>query len=119
MIGDTIGITYNAVAKTLVKVNQDGYGAEYYLDDAANLMRFSLIVKHTLPSAKNAGESHMMKLSVTFLDANGNPIRTAVSHGVMKTDTVAQDLVSSQRVQAAFLTAFTTANTNKMLGRES
>lgn len=120
MIGDTIGITYNSVAKTLVKVNQDSYGAEYYLDDASNLMRFALTVKHTIPKKGSPGESHLMKLSVDFLDnVTGAVIRTTSSWGVMRSDVTSQDLVSSQRVQAAFLTAWTSTNTTKMLGRES
>lgn len=120
MIGDTIGITYNAVAKTLVKVNQDFFGAEYYLDDASNNMRFTIQVKHTIPAKGKFGESHLMKLNVDFLDAtSGAIIRSVPVWGVMRTDGNNQDLVSSQRVQAAFLTAYTSGNTTKMLGRES
>lgn len=119
MIGDTIGLTYNAVAKTLNKVNQDNYGAEYFLDDSTNLMRFRITVKHTIPKIGEFPESHLMRLDVDYVDANGQLLRTATSWGVMKTDDATQDLVSSQRVQAAFLTAWTTANTNKLLGRES
>jgi hypothetical protein len=119
MIGDTIPVTYNAVVKTLSKVNQDGYSAEYFLDDSINLMRFYLTVKHTLPSKSNLGESHLMKLLVDYLDATGAIVRKASSWTVMRTDNSAQDMVTSQRVQAALLTATTVANTNKMLGRES
>lgn len=119
MIGDTIGITYNAVAKTLNKINQDNYGADYYLDDSTNLMKFRISVKHTIPAAGKFPESHLMRLDVDFLDALGAVTRTATSWMVMKTDSATQDLVSSQRVQAAALTAWTVGNTNKMLGRES
>lgn len=119
MIGDTIGITYNAVAKTLAKVNQDGYSADYFLDDSANLLRFTMKISHTLPTKTNPGESHLMKLSVEELDASGTVIRTAHSWGVLRTDGAPQSLVLSQRTQAALLTALTVANTNKMLGRES
>lgn len=119
MIGDTIGITYNAVAKTLVKVNQDSYGADYFLDDSSNSLKFYLNVRHTIPSKGKFGESHMMKLIVEYLDGTGAVTRTAESWGVMRTNDNTQDYVSSQRTQAAFLTAWTAANTNKMLGRES
>lgn len=119
MIGDTIAITYNAVVKTLNKINQDNYGAEYFLDDSANLMRFTISVKHTIPAVGKYPESHLMRLDVSYLDAAGLVIRTASSWGVMKTDTAIQDLTSSQRTQAAFLTAWTVTNTNKLLGRES
>lgn len=120
MIGDTIAVTYNAVAKTLVKVNQDSYGSDYFLDDSANLMRFTLTVRHTIPKRGKFQESHLMKLQVEFLDSSTLEVeRTASSWGVIRTDDAIQDLTSSQRTQAAFLTAWTSTNTTKMLGRES
>ncbi len=120
MIGDSIVVVYNTVNKTLKKVNQDFYGAEYYLDDASNLMRFNLFIKHTIPKKGVPGESHLMKLSVDYLDATSGAVtRTASSWGVMRTDLQTQDLVSSQRTQAALLTAWDAATTTKMLGRES
>lgn len=119
MIGDTIGVTYNSVAKTLVKVNQDGYGADYFLDDSANLMKHYIQVRHTIPKRGADKESHMMKYLVEFLDSTGAVVRTSSSWGVMRTDDAIQDLTSSQRVQAAFLTAWTSGNTTKMLGKES
>lgn len=120
MIGDTIGCTYNAVSKTLVKVNQDAYGADYYLDDSTNNMRFSLKIRHTIPARGKFGESHMMRLDVEFLDSTtGAVLRTVSSWDVMLTQDANQNLVDSQRVQAALLTAATATNTTKMLGRES
>ena len=119
MLGDTIGITYNTVAKTLVKVNQDSYGADYFLDDSAVSMKHYLKVRHTIPAKGKFGESHMMRYDVEFLDVTGAVTRTASSWGVMNTLDNTQDLVSSQRVQAAFLTAYTAGNTTKLLGRES
>lgn len=120
MIGDTIGITYNAVAKTLVRVNQDNYGADYFLDDSANQMKYYLKVRHTVPAKGKFGESHMMRLDIEYLDSTtGAVVRTASSWGVMLTQDNTQDLVSSQRLQAALLTALTPTNSTKMLGRES
>lgn len=121
MIGDTIGITYNAVAKTLVKINQDNYGAEYFLDDVATSgIRYTITVKHTIPARGAFGESHVMKLKGEFINGTTGLIdRTCSSWGVLRTDDGIQDLVSSQRLQAAFLTALTSGNTTKMLGRES
>lgn len=119
MIGDTLGLTYNTVAKTLNKVNQDSYGADYYLDDSANLLRFYAKIRHTIPARGKSGESHMLRLDVEHYDSAGVLLRTVSSWGVMATATGTQDYTSSQRCVAAFLTAYTTTNTNKMLGRES
>lgn len=119
MLTDPLVITYNSVSKSLNKINQDSYGSVYYLDDTANLMRFTATVKHTIPAAGKFPESHLMRLDVDFLNSDGSLLRTVSSWGVMKTDTNSQDLVSSQRVQAAFLTAWVVGNTTKLLGRES
>jgi len=120
MIGDSITVTYDGAEKVLKKINQDGYTSEYFLDDGAAHLKHTLWVKHTLPSKKNLGESHMMKYTVDYIDeVAGTIIRSTSSWGVMRTDVAYQDLKSSQDVQAAFMTAYTPANTAKMLGRES
>lgn len=119
MIGDTIGITYNAVAKTLSKVNQDNYGADYYLDDSANLMRFFVKIRHTIPGKNKVGESHMMRLDAETYDASGVLLRTTSSWNVLATSDGIQDFTTSKRLQAALLTAATVTNTDKLLGRES
>nr|UJQ84955.1 MAG: hypothetical protein 2 [Leviviridae sp.] len=119
MIGDTIGITYNAVAKTLVKVNQDNFGADYYYDDSANLMRFFLKIRHTIPARGKSGESHLLRLDVEVYDAGGVLLRTSSAWNVISTGDGVQDFTTSKRVQAALLTAATVTNTDKLLGRES
>lgn len=122
MIGDTIVVTYNAVNKTLVKVNQDSFGSEYYLDDSSNLMRFTLTVNHQFPKKGKTGpESHLMKLSIDFINSTTPSIidRTTNTWAVLRTDGGLQDFTASKRSMAALLTAATVANTDKMLGRES
>jgi hypothetical protein len=118
MIGDTIGITYNAVAKTLRKVNQDNFASDYYLEDSG-LLRFRMKVAHTVPPVGKPGESHVMRRDGEHYDAGGIHLRTSTAWVVMRTDIGIQDLVSSQRIVAALLTAAIPANTDKMLQRES
>lgn len=68
MIGDTTDITFNAVVKTLKKVNQDNFGAQYYLRDGTE--EYTLKVEHVLPTKKNANlESHKISLTVDSFDA--------------------------------------------------
>lgn len=118
MIGDTIGITYNSVAKTLNKVNQDNYGADYYLEDGTE--RYSIAVRHTIPAKGQPGESHMLRLNVEHYDATTNElVRTCSAWTVIRTDDGTQDYTDSQYVMAALLTATTTTNTDKIIGRES
>lgn len=117
MIGDTIGITYNTVAKTLKKVNQDNFGAVYYLEEAT--VRFTLNVKHTIPAKGQPGESHLMRLDIEHYDANGVLLRTSSAWAVIRTDDGAQDATLSGYATAALLTAFTSTNYTKLIGRES
>lgn len=121
MLAEPITITYNAVAKSLSRINQDAYGSTYYLDDTANLMRFTLSVKHVIPKNGSPGESHLIRLDVEHISAaDGTVTRKVSSWNVMKTDISSQDLVASQRCQAALLTLTTlTAQTDKVLGRQS
>lgn len=42
MFSDTITITINAIAKVLNRVNQDGYGSEYFLRETTGSFRLKL-----------------------------------------------------------------------------
>jgi hypothetical protein len=119
MIGDTVAVTYNAIVKTLNKINQDNYGSNYFLDDAANLMKFTLTVKHTIPPKGKFGESHLARLDVDHYDASSVLLRTATAWGVIKTDNGNQDSTSSSRVALALQTFMTSTNIGKLVGRES
>jgi hypothetical protein len=117
MFGDTIGITYNAVAKTLNKVNQDNYGAEYYLEETG--IRYRASVQHTIPKAGQPGESHMFRLDVEHYDGNNVLLRTASSWTVIRTSDAVQDSTSSTRGANALIAFLTPANVTKLTNRES
>jgi hypothetical protein len=120
MIGDTIGLTYNTVAKTLNKINQDGYGAEYYLDDAANNMRFSMSIKHTIPERGKAGESHLVRLDVEQYDsATGEYSHMSSAWCVIKTSDAPQVAADVDYTAQALVDFLTDANIDKVIARES
>lgn len=50
MLGDTISLTHNSVARVLSKINQDNYSSEYLLRTATD--EFRLQVRHSTESAK-------------------------------------------------------------------
>lgn len=116
-LGDPISITYNAVAKNLVKINQDSYGSEYFLDDSTE--RYTLSVKHTIPPKGGAGESHLVRLDVEHYDGSGVLLRTSSAWSVIKTFDGAQDVASSQYTAEALVDFLTDANVAKVVGRES
>lgn len=116
MIGDTIDITYDAVSKTLTKVNQDNFGASYYLEDGDD--RFNLSIKHTIPPKGKSGESHLVRLDVEHYAA-GVLLRTASAWTVIRTDGGIQDSANSTNAVNGLLTALTPTTITKVVGRES
>lgn len=117
MIGDTITLTWNALSKVLNKINQDNYGAEYYLEDGTR--RFTLSVKHTIPAKGKPGESHLVRLDVEVYDANGVLLRTSSAWSVIRTDTGIQDQEESEDAAEALVAFLTAANITKIVGRQS
>lgn len=66
MLGSTLTVTLDGsggTAKTLPLINQDGYGAEYYLDDG--LVTYRAKVRHSKDNVK-AGTQPFDRHSVTF-----------------------------------------------------
>lgn len=66
MLGSTLTVTLDGsggTAKTLPLINQDGYGAEYYLDDS--LVTYRAKVRHSKDNVK-AGTQPFDRHSVTF-----------------------------------------------------
>lgn len=117
MIGDTWDITYNAVTKTLKKVNQDSYGAVYYLDDGT--IRYTLTVKHTIPATGKPGESHMVRLNVDYYDAEGVLLRTNSQWYAIRTDGGIQDSTSLALSTLALAAELDATLLGKIIGRES
>lgn len=52
MFGNTLVLTVNSVAKTLTKINQDGYASEYLLRDTLDSFRAK--IRHTRVTKKGA-----------------------------------------------------------------
>jgi hypothetical protein len=117
MLGNTLGITYNAVTKTLSRVKDDGYTADYYLDDGQQ--KYTLSVKHTVPPRGEPNESHMVRLDVAHYDANGVYLRTASAWSVLKTFDAVQDTVSSTRCANALVGLTDSTFVGKLAVRES
>lgn len=74
MIGDTLTVTYNSVAKTLSKINQDSYSSEYLNRSATE--EFRVKIQNSNESTR-AGvrpfERHRVELTRTEFDAvNGD-----------------------------------------------
>lgn len=114
---DPLSITYNAVSKDLVKVNQDGYGSDYFLDEGT--IKFQASIRHTIPAKGGTGESHMLRLDVLHYDADGVYLRTDSSWSVIKTFDASQDPTELGYCADAQSALITSANAAKLIGREN
>lgn len=123
MLGDTISVTFNTVAKTLNRVRQDGYAAEYFLDDRATSNRtFAMNVKHTIPAARGGdGESHLVRLDVDQYDS-ASPyefLRRTSAWIAIRTDSNTQDQAEAENAAEAVVDFLSDATITKVVGRES
>lgn len=116
-LDDPLALTYNTVAKNLPKINQDNYGAEYFLNDGTN--RFTMTVKHTIPKKGASGESHLARIDVEHDDGNGVLERIASAWLVIRTDVGQQDPDASSYVAQMLVDYLVDANIVKIIGRES
>lgn len=74
MLGDTITVTVNAVAKVLTKINQDGYSAEYLLRESTG--KYSLKIRHSKDKAQANGvqyDRHAADFQYTIFAAGAVP----------------------------------------------
>lgn len=120
MLGDTVSITVNAVAKTLAKINQDGYSSEYYLREATQ--EFRLKVRHSKDRPNGKGvqvDRHNVELTQTiYPDASGLGGKTRRVYGVI-TNEFSDDAVALGYLQSALNGFMTAANVSKFANWES
>jgi hypothetical protein len=123
MFADPAVVTINAVAKNLVKINQDQYSSEYMLREA--LGEYRLTIRNSTRKDKSLGvniDRHTIELKHTIY-----PVAPAVTGFTRKVYTVVEnqqgdtlaDPVNEALGLLAFLSASSGANTTKMLNFES
>jgi hypothetical protein len=114
---DPLQITYNAVTKDLVKVNQDNYVGEYYLDDG--LLRFHSRIAHTIPKGYGGGESHLFRLDLEHLDADYQLERKESVWIATRTDSAMQNTAELTYLVDALTDIMSTGNVTKLLQRQT
>lgn len=81
----TLGITVNAVLKTLNKINQDNYGSEYYLRETTQ--EFRAKIRHSVESAANGAEPferHNLEITQTIFATATDPERIIQVYSVFR-----------------------------------
>lgn len=120
MLGQTVTLTVNAVAKTLNLINQDGYSAEYLLREVSG--SYTLKIRHTKDKPDSKGrvaDRHFVDFSYTiFPDAQGlgGKTRRVYTTIVNLSDDDAVAVVHLQQALQGFLTS---ATATKVVGWES
>ncbi|UJQ85849.1 MAG: putative coat protein [Shiltuvirus faecivicinum] len=119
MIGDTVALTVNAVGKTLSKINQDSYGAEYYLRETDREYRMKIRHSKQAPTATGKPvDRHNVELTCTILATSTTPsiVRTAYFVLVNEHDDVYLD---NRYIAKALADWQSTANLDKVYIWES
>lgn len=74
MLGDTITVTVNAVAKVLAKINQDAYTSEYLLRETTG--KYSLKIRHSKDKPTASGvkyDRHAVDFTYTIFASGSVP----------------------------------------------
>lgn len=121
MFADTITITINAVAKVLNRVNQDGYGSEYFLRES--LGQFRLKLRNSTYSDKTRGgikvDRHNIELVETVFPVAPATIGTVRKYYSVLENDQTDTVVASAKFGAGVTGFQTEANLTKMLNWES
>jgi len=120
MLGTTLPVTINAVAKTLKRVNDsDPYSATYFLADSSTL-DYTLYIKHTIPKIRGGSkESHLVRLDAQTYDADGVPLRSQSSWVVTECSLGRQDSAALNYMSQGLFGYLTSANLGFVLDRDS
>lgn len=87
-IPNPLVITYNAVAKNLPRINQDGYGSEYFLEEATQSFRVKIRHSRSNPkgSLGSAVQRHNVELLHTVFGVSGAPDSLRKTYVVIEHD---------------------------------
>lgn len=64
-IPNPLVITFNAVAKTLPRINQDGYGSEYFIEEPTQ--SFRIRIRHSRSTSKTSLAASIQRHNVEFV----------------------------------------------------
>lgn len=119
MLGDTLTITVNSVAKTLTKINQDSYSSEYLLKEATG--EYRLRVRHSKEKAVPGQvqfDRHNVELTRTIYATA--TVGQIVRQSYIVIRNPADSAVTDVQYETAALTGFLSAtNIGKLYGWES
>lgn len=119
MLGSTIEVTINAVAKTLNRINDsEPYSAVYYLEDGT--VDYTVTIKHTVPASRGSGkESHLVRLDVNTYDEDNVLLRKQSVWVVAEASFGRQDTTTLNYAAQGLFGFLDSTDMAKVLGRQS
>nr|UJQ85206.1 MAG: hypothetical protein 2 [Leviviridae sp.] len=121
MFADPLVVTINAVAKNMIRINQDGYASEYLLKETTG--EYRLKIRNSSYKDKTRGDRTIERHNVELL-YTVYPVSPAIYPNKRKIYTVFEtdgdiDLVYMGKIVAGMSAFLTEANATKLLNFES
>jgi len=121
MFSDTLTVTINAVAKNLVRINQDRYSSEYFLRETTG--EFTLRIRNSSYLDKKRGNMNVDRHNIELIHTI-YPVAPAIVNTQRKAYVVFENdrgdtIVDPVKLTAGLLAFNTEANLTKMANRES
>lgn len=116
---DTITITINSVAKTLVRINQDGYSSEYFL--RGTLDEFRLKIRNSSYVNKTSGKTvdrHNVEFTQLVYATTTVPAINRKAYAVLENER-ADGVTEPLNFDLGYVAFFSSANITKLLNYES
>lgn len=116
-IANPLVITFNAVSKSLNRINQDSYGSEYYLREA--LADYRVKIRHSVESPQKSGitnDRHNVELTYTLFATATSPAIITQVYSVLRDDNQHGDSLTLQYAQAALNGLMTADNVDALFG---
>jgi hypothetical protein len=120
MFSDPTVITINAVAKNVIRINQDGYSSEYLLKET--LGEYRLRIRHSTYTDKVRSKKvdrHNVELVHTVYPVAPATVSTVRKTYVVLENDVGDDATATQQFATGLLAFLTGANVTKLLNWES
>lgn len=117
MLANTLTITYDAASVELTKISEQNNASTYFGEALSK--KFTLEVKHTIPQRGQAGESHLVKLTVEHFDGSMVYLRGVSPWVVIKTFDGVQDSAAAVAATSALLGALDAPMITSIVGRQS
>jgi hypothetical protein len=119
MFADPAVVTINAVAKNLVRINQDGYSSEYLLRSATD--EYRLFIRNTSYLDKKLGVSfdrHNVEIVHTVFATSTTPTIRRKTYTVIENQ-IGDTLTDPRNVALGLFAFLTSAKIDQLMNQES